>query len=100
MTSILKPSDLGDAFHELSDKLMQTTKLDHLLSLTDHIALLQHAKFSVPARKEGYAVDDNARALAFFARAGKLWPDPHLSDLQSKLLSFLLLMQDEDGRFH
>lgn len=80
--------------------MRQSVKLDHLLSLTDHIALLQHAKFSVPARKEGYAVDDNARALVFSSKAIKLWPDQRLPDLQRKLLSFLLLMQEEDGKYH
>lgn len=75
-------------------------KLDHLLSLTDHIAVLQHAKFSVPARKEGYSVDDSARALVFAGKANRLWPDSRLHELQRKLVSFLLLMQEEDGRFH
>jgi hypothetical protein len=75
-------------------------KLDHLLALTDHNAVLQHAKFSVPARREGYAVDDNARALVFAARAQMLWPSERLSDLQRKLISFLLLMQSENGQFH
>lgn len=75
-------------------------KLDHLLALTDHIAVLQHAKFSVPARKEGYAVDDNARALVFAVKAKAYWPSNALSKLQRKLLSFLLLMQAEDGKFH
>jgi hypothetical protein len=75
-------------------------KLDHLLSLTDHIALLQHAKYSVPVRKEGYVVDDNARALVFASKAIRLWPDQELPKLQRKLLSFLLLMQEEDGKFH
>lgn len=75
-------------------------KLDHLLALTNHNAVLQHAKFSVPARQEGYAVDDNARALVFAVRAETYWPTPTLLELERKLISFLLLMQTEDGRFH
>jgi len=93
-------SNLQCSLEELCTKLRQSVKLDHLLSLTDHIALLQHAKFSVAARKEGYAVDDNARALVFASKAVKLWPDQRLPKLQRKLLSFLLLMQEEDGKFH
>jgi hypothetical protein len=31
--------------------------------MTDHTGLLQHAVFSVPNYREGYATDDNARAL-------------------------------------
>jgi len=75
-------------------------KLNHLFALTDGNALLQHATFSVPARKEGYTVDDNARALVFAVKAHALWPSKRLSELQHKLISFLLLMQAEDGRFH
>jgi hypothetical protein len=97
---MVTPSDLQCGLEELCTKLQQSVKLDHLLSLTDHMALLQHAKFSVPARKEGYTVDDNARALAFASKAVKLWPDQRLPKLQRELLSFLLLMQEEDGKFH
>ena len=75
-------------------------KLNHLFALTDGNALLQHATFSVPARKEGYTVDDNARALVFAVKAHAQWPSKRLSELQHKLISFLLLMQAEDGRFH
>jgi glycosyltransferase involved in cell wall biosynthesis len=38
-------------------------KLDHLYRMTDHTGLMQHAVFSVPNYSEGYATDDNARAL-------------------------------------
>jgi hypothetical protein len=75
-------------------------KLDHLFALTDHNAVLQHATFSVPARKEGYTVDDNARALVFAVKAEAYWPTQSLSELERKLISFLLLMQAEDGKFH
>ena len=75
-------------------------KLDHLFALTDHNALLQHAKFSIPARREGYTVDDNARALVFSVKARSLWSSQRLSELQRKIVSFLLLMQAEEGQFH
>jgi hypothetical protein len=81
-------------------KLQQSVKLDHLFALTDHNAVLQHAKFSVPARKEGYTLDDNARALVFAVKAKTCWPTQPLSELERKLISFLLLMQAEDGKFH
>jgi hypothetical protein len=97
---VAKPANPQYSLEELRAKLRQSVKLDHLLSLTDHIAVLQHAKFSVAARKEGYTVDDNARALVFASRAVKLWPDQRLAKFQRKLLSFLLLMQEEDGKFH
>lgn len=37
--------------------------LDHLRLLTDDTGLLQHATFDVPRYREGYCLDDNARAL-------------------------------------
>jgi len=40
-------------------------KLDHVNALTDDTGMLQHAIFSIPNRSEGYATDDNARALIF-----------------------------------
>jgi glycosyltransferase involved in cell wall biosynthesis len=42
---------------------LPSVKLDHLHRMTDHTGLLQHAVFSVPNYREGYATDDNARAL-------------------------------------
>jgi hypothetical protein len=42
---------------------LPSVKLDHLYRMTDHTGLLQHAVFSVPNYREGYATDDNARAL-------------------------------------
>ena len=38
-------------------------KLDHLCRLTDDTGIVEHAIFAVPNYCEGYATDDNARAL-------------------------------------
>jgi glycosyltransferase involved in cell wall biosynthesis len=37
--------------------------LNHLRQMTDDTGMLQHAIFTIPNRREGYATDDNARAL-------------------------------------
>ena len=37
--------------------------LDHLQRMTDDTGIVQHATYCVPARRTGYCVDDNARAL-------------------------------------
>ena len=61
-------------------------KLDHVNALTDDTGMLQHAIFTIPNRSEGYATDDNARALIFtvlldqlgleqFAQAESVNPD-------------------------
>ncbi len=47
--------------HSASD--LPALNLDHLRRLTDSTGLLQHAIYSVPNFAEGYATDDNARAL-------------------------------------
>jgi hypothetical protein len=39
--------------------------LDHVNALTDDTGMIQHAIFTIPNRAEGYATDDNARALIF-----------------------------------
>jgi len=75
-------------------------KLDHLYALTDANAVLQHATYSLPAKREGYTVDDNARGLVFAAKAQSLWPSERLTELQRKLLAFILLMQSDDGKLH
>jgi hypothetical protein len=85
---------------ELCEKLVSSVKLDHLFALTDANAIVQHARFSVPYKNEGYALDDNARALVFAAKAPQYWPDTRLRDLEKKLLSFMLLMQVENGKLH
>jgi len=38
-------------------------KLNHLSRMTDDTGMLQHSISTIPNRKEGYATDDNARAL-------------------------------------
>jgi hypothetical protein len=97
---MLTLADFQCDIEELRVKLQHSVKLDHLLALADHNAVLQHARFSVPARREGYTVDDNARALVFLTRAQRIWHKSELAELVRKVLSFLLLMQEDDGRFH
>ncbi|GAB2794207.1 glycosyltransferase family 4 protein [Rhabdobacter roseus] len=43
-------------------------KLDHLLRLTDSTGMIQHARYGMPYRQEGYCIDDNARALLYCVR--------------------------------
>ncbi len=42
--------------------------LAHLIRLTDDTGIIQHAVRATPLRREGYCVDDNARALLLMAR--------------------------------
>lgn len=67
-------------------------------ALTDDTGILQHAKFSIPNRKEGYTTDDNARALIAILKYYELYNDPSVMDLIRTYLSFLFHMQKTNGR--
>jgi len=75
-------------------------KLDHLKALTDDAGILQHTKYSIPNRKEGYTTDDNARALVACIKFLQLYDDSDVSKLANTYLSFLFHMQRPDGKFH
>ena len=55
-----------------------TIKLDYLRVLTDGTGLFQHAKYSMPSRKEGYTTDDNARALIACTKHFMLFGDSNV----------------------
>ncbi len=64
--------------------------LSHLQVLTDDTGILQHSKFSVPDRREGYCTDDVARALIAVLMAQPFVSDEDVIDqLASRYLAFL-----------
>src|SRR3984885_6489466 len=73
--------------------LLPPINLDHLRRMTDQTGIVEHAIFVVPNYPEGYAPDDNARALIvtvlleeFASTATK-----ETADLASRYLAFLWL---------
>jgi glycosyltransferase involved in cell wall biosynthesis len=65
--------------------------LDHLYRMTDQTGMVEHAVFVVPNYPEGYATDDNARALivtTLLEEIGVHAP-PGSADLASRYLAFL-----------
>jgi hypothetical protein len=74
-------------------------KLDFLKLLTDDTGILQHSKFAIPKRKEGYTTDDNARALIASLRYDAIFGDSKIGKLVDVYLGFLFYMQRTDGRF-
>ncbi|MDH5217517.1 MAG: glycosyltransferase family 4 protein, partial [Gammaproteobacteria bacterium] len=81
----LKLSTLG-----LRQQSLPEIKFDHLLRMTDGVGMLQHSKFTVPDRKHGYCVDDNARALIVAVTAQDFQPrDISLYSVNSVYMSFL-----------
>lgn len=77
-----------------------TLSLEGLNILTDETGMFQHTTFSIVNRKEGYATDDNARALISTLMFYKIINNQDSLRLANTYLSFLLHMQRSDGRFH
>jgi len=73
--------------------------LAHVRQLTDDTGIIQHANYSVPSRKEGYCLDDNARGLLMAAMACRQKRDPEALRLIPTYLSYIDYMQRDDGLF-
>jgi glycosyltransferase involved in cell wall biosynthesis len=83
--------------------LLPAIKLDHLVRMTDHTGMVEHAVFVVPNYAEGYATDDNARALIVTTLLEEMGTHPPAgsSDLASRYLAFLWHAFDPAAkRFH
>jgi hypothetical protein len=73
--------------------------LAHINRLTDDTGIIQHAKFGIPNLKEGYCLDDNARALLMASMAYKQIKDARSLELSPVYLSYIHYMQNKDGTF-
>jgi hypothetical protein len=74
-------------------------RLDHLIRMTDDTGIIQHATYSVPARRSGYCVDDNARALIVAVQAHRLHGSAETEALVMTYLGYMLCSQEADGNF-
>lgn len=74
-------------------------KLDHILRLTDKTGILQHATYGIPDFKEGYCLDDNARALLMTVMAYRQKKSMEALELIPIYLSYINYMQNNDGTF-
>jgi glycosyltransferase involved in cell wall biosynthesis len=72
----------------------------HIDRLTNQVGILQHATYSLPNYKEGYCLDDNARALLVTLLAQHDFADKRLDRRISTYLSYIYYHQREDGLFH
>jgi hypothetical protein len=88
---------------ELKPQKLETLpeiNLHHLNMMTDDTGMLQHARFSIPNREEGYCLDDNARALIVAGRYYRLHRDDSILTALKKYLSFTMdAFNGENGRF-
>ncbi len=75
--------------------------LEHLITLSDDVGVIQHATEDIPNRATGYCTDDVARALIVVYQ--KLALDPRDADALRLAPIYLAFLQDAqlpDGRFH
>lgn len=79
--------------------LLPQFSLAHIKRLTDDTGIIQHAKFGIPNLKEGYCLDDNARALLMVCMGYKLRKDPLALELMPVYLSYIHYMQNKDRTF-
>ena len=75
---------------------MSTPSFDHLLALSDHIGIFEHADHTNPRREHGYCTDDVARLLIVIAREPE--PSREVCELGRSALRFLAEAQAVDGR--
>jgi glycosyltransferase involved in cell wall biosynthesis len=79
--------------------LLPPFSLDHIKRLTDDTGIIQHAKFGIPNLKEGYCLDDNARALLMVLMAYRQTKDNLALNLAPIYLSYIHYMQNKNGTF-
>jgi glycosyltransferase involved in cell wall biosynthesis len=75
-------------------------KLDHLVSLSDNVGLLQHACFGIPHRDHGYSADDVGRGLAAIMTCYNQQKEEQILPLIRTYVAFLNHSQTETGHFH
>lgn len=80
-------------------EVMPKFSLDYIYRLTDDTGIIQHAKYGIPNRHEGYCLDDNARALIMAVMAFQLDKNQEALDLMPIYLSYIHYMQTEEGNF-
>ena len=94
---LLMMSRFGCAEHRYS--ALPTMSLAHIRRMTDNTGIVQHAIYGIPNLKEGYCLDDNARALLMSLMHYSKFNDQEALDLIPVYLSYIHYMQKEDGQF-
>lgn len=83
----------------IDPEIMPAFSMAHIKRLTDDTGIVQHAKYGIPNLKEGYCLDDNARALIMVMLAYKHNKDKVALELLPIYLSYIQYMQNDDGNF-
>ncbi len=94
-----KPNVVVEKEVTIDPLILPPFSLAHIKRLTDDTGIIQHAKFGIPNLKEGYCLDDNARALLMVLMAYRQKKDTTALDLAPIYLSYIHYMQNKNGTF-
>jgi glycosyltransferase involved in cell wall biosynthesis len=94
-----KPEVLVEKETTIDPLILPPFSLNHIKRLTDDTGIIQHAKFGIPNLKEGYCLDDNARALLMVLMTYRQKKDQLALNLAPIYLSYIHYMQNKDGTF-
>jgi glycosyltransferase involved in cell wall biosynthesis len=94
-----KPVKVVQKDTNIDPLMLPEFSLGHVRRLTDWTGIIQHAKYGIPNLKEGYCLDDNARALLMVLMAYRQKKDPLALELLPIYLSYIHYMQNKDGTF-
>lgn len=81
------------------EKKLPKIKIDHIIHLTNHFGIIQHAKYNKPDLNTGYSTDDNSRALIFCVQYSQHFSHPRIVELMRIYTRFLKYVQRKDGSF-
>ncbi len=84
---------------QIDISLLPRFSLEHIKRLTDDTGIVQHATYGIPNLKEGYCLDDNARALLMALMAYRQKKDPDALRFIPVYLSYIHYMQNDQGAF-
>src|SRR4030043_1565748 len=94
-----KPVKVVQKETNIDPLMLPEFSLAHIKRMTDPTGIIQHAKYGIPNLKEGYCLDDNARALLMVLMAYRQKKDPLALELLPIYLSYIHYMQNKDGTF-
>lgn len=94
-----KPVKVVQKETNIDPLMLPEFSLAHVRRMTDWTGIIQHAKYGIPNLKEGYCLDDNARALLMVLMAYRQKKDPLALELLPIYLSYIHYMQNKDGTF-
>jgi glycosyltransferase involved in cell wall biosynthesis len=95
-----KPLSIDKKSRQIIDSdTIPTFNLAHVKRLTDDTGIVQHAKYGIPNLKEGYCLDDNARALIMALMSYQQNKSKVALELLPVYLSYIQYMQLDNGSF-